>query len=76
MAISGPVQNLKLFISFFRSSVIIQWELHFVNSYTRNVLSVAPTLARVAENAAQHPKVAEYLEADGHMPYSGLNLLW
>ena len=42
----------------------------------RKVMSVAPTLARAAEKAAEHPKVAEYLEADGHMPYSGLNLLW
>ena len=34
------------------------------------------TYSKIAENAEKHPAVAEYLAADGSLPYTGLNCLW
>ena len=35
-----------------------------------------PALLKIAENVGKHPGVQEYLQVDGHMPYSGMNILW
>ena len=41
----------------------------------KSVLVAAPTLNKLAENAAKHPFIAEYLAEDGNLPFTGLNLL-
>ena len=41
----------------------------------KSVLVAAPTLNKLAENAAKHPIIAEYLAEDGNLPFTGLNLL-
>ena len=41
----------------------------------KSVLDDAPTVLKFANNAEKHPIVAEYLAADGNLPYTGLNIL-
>ena len=36
----------------------------------------APTVLKLADNASEHPAVAEYLAADGHLAYTGMNKVW
>lgn len=36
----------------------------------------APTAFQIANNASKHPVVAKYLAEEGHLPYSGLGLIW
>ena len=43
---------------------------------TKILPEVAPKMLAIAESAEKHPKIIEYFAADGHLPYTGLNLLW
>ena len=47
-----------------------------VKSLTKVLSEVAPTVLKLAENAAKHPAVAEYLASDGHLAYTGMNKVW
>ena len=31
---------------------------------------------KIAENVEKQPSVQQYLESDGKMPYTGMNILW
>jgi len=36
----------------------------------------SPTMVKIAAKVAQHPIVQEYLKTEGHLPYTGMNILW
>ena len=36
----------------------------------------APTMVKIAAKLAEHPIVQEYLKTDGHLPYTGMTILW
>ena len=41
----------------------------------KSVLDDAPTVVKYSNEAEQHPIVAEYLAADGKLPFTGLNIM-
>ena len=37
---------------------------------------VAPTMVAIAAKVAEHSVVKEYLKKDGHLPFTGMTILW
>ena len=46
------------------------------NKYGDIKSTMPPKAAKIAENVAKHPIVAEYLKTDGHLPYTGLMIFY
>ena len=46
------------------------------NKYGDIEATMPPKAAKIAENVAKHPVVAEYLKTDGHLPYTGLMIFY
>ena len=43
-----------------------------LNNYTNIKEAMPPKAAKIAENVARHPVVAEYIKTDGHVPATGI----
>ena len=43
-----------------------------LNKYTNIKEATPPKAAKIAENVAKHPIVAEYIKTDGHVPATGI----
>ena len=46
------------------------------NKYADIKSTMPPKAVKISESVAKHPGLAEYLETDGHMPYTGLNVFF
>ena len=46
------------------------------NKYGDIKSTLSPALAKISANLEKHPAVQAYLETDGKMPYTGMNILW
>ena len=46
------------------------------NKYGDIKSTLSPAMAKIAANLEKHPAVQKYLETDGKMPYTGMNILW
>ena len=43
-----------------------------LNNYTKIKEAMPSKAAKIAENVARHPVVAEYIKTDGHVPATGI----
>ena len=46
------------------------------NKYADIKSTLPPKVVKITENLAKHPAVAEYLQTDGLLPYSGLMIFY